>query len=79
MSSIVVGHACSLANSSPASPNTDMANFISFDVYDIDLSKVMNDFQSEFCFVTNDEQVYHRCGRPQSVSEGKINSCELVC
>jgi hypothetical protein len=28
----------------PTSRNTDMANFLSFDVHDINLSKVMNDF-----------------------------------
>jgi hypothetical protein len=31
-----------------ASPNADMANFLLFDVYDIDLSKVMNDSNLNF-------------------------------
>jgi hypothetical protein len=32
----------------PASPNVDMANFLSFDVYDIDLLKVINYFNMNF-------------------------------
>jgi len=32
----------------PAYPIADTANFLSFDVYDIDLSKVMNDFNLNF-------------------------------
>jgi hypothetical protein len=45
LSSIVVGHDArlQLGKLVPASPNTDMANFLSFNVYDINLSKVMND------------------------------------
>jgi hypothetical protein len=45
LSSIVVGHDARLGVGElvPTSPNADMANFLSFDVYDIDLSKVMND------------------------------------
>jgi len=50
LSSIVVGHDARLQLSElvPASPNTDIANFLSFDVYDIDLSKVMNDSNMKF-------------------------------
>jgi chaperone BCS1 len=34
-----------------------MANFRSYDVFDIDLSKVMNDSDMNFLLFTNDEQV----------------------
>jgi len=40
--------AYSSANSSPASLNANMANFLSFDIYDIDLSKIMNDSNLNF-------------------------------
>jgi len=45
LSNIVIGHDASLQFGElfPSSLNADMANFLSFDVYDIDLSKVMND------------------------------------
>jgi hypothetical protein len=48
--SIVVGHDARLQLSElvPASSNTDIANFLSFDVYDIDLLKVMNDSNLNF-------------------------------
>jgi hypothetical protein len=56
-----------------------MTNFISFDVYDIDISKVMNDFNLNFVLLqTMYRQIYHRCGRPRSVSDGEINGRELV-
>jgi hypothetical protein len=32
----------------PTSPNADTANFLSFDVYDIDISKIMNDSSLNF-------------------------------
>jgi hypothetical protein len=50
--SIVVGHdvRLQLAELVPTSPNADMANFIFFDVYDIDLSKVMNDSNMNFVY-----------------------------
>jgi hypothetical protein len=35
----------------PSPLNTDMANFLSFDVYDIDLSKVMNDSNLNFVLI----------------------------
>jgi hypothetical protein len=40
-------HTCSSATR-PTSLNTDMANFLSFDVYDIDFLKVMNDSNLNF-------------------------------
>lgn len=48
--SIVVGHNARLQLSElvPASPNADIANFLSFDVYDINLSKVMNNSNMNF-------------------------------
>jgi hypothetical protein len=50
LSSIVVRHDArlQLGELVPASPNADMANFLSFDVYDIDLSKDMNDSNMNF-------------------------------
>lgn len=50
LSSIVVGQdAClQLGELIPSSLNADMANFLSFDVYDIDLSKIMNDSNMNF-------------------------------
>jgi hypothetical protein len=50
LSSIIVGHDArlQLGELLPASSNADMANFLSFDVYDIDLSKVMNDSNLNF-------------------------------
>jgi chaperone BCS1 len=38
-----------------------MANFLSFDVYDIDLSKVMNDSNLDFVLLQT-TSIYHRCG-----------------
>jgi hypothetical protein len=77
-SNIVVGHDArlQLGELVPASPNTDMANFLSFDVYDIDLLNVMND--SNLNFVLLQMTSYHHCGRPRSVSNGEINCRELV-
>jgi hypothetical protein len=48
--SIVVGHNARLPLGEfvPASPNADMANFLSFDVYDIDVSNVINDSNLNF-------------------------------
>jgi hypothetical protein len=50
LSSIVIGHdACLQLNELvPASLNVNMANFLSFNVYDINLSKVMNDSNLNF-------------------------------
>jgi hypothetical protein len=50
LSSIVVGHDARLQLDElvPASPNANMTNFLSFDVYDIDLSKVTNDSNLNF-------------------------------
>jgi hypothetical protein len=50
LSNIVVGHDArlQLGELIPTSPNVDMANFLSFDVYAIDLSKVMNDSNLNF-------------------------------
>jgi hypothetical protein len=50
LSSIVVGHVAhsQLGELISASLNTDQANFLSFDIYDIDLSKVMNDSNLNF-------------------------------
>jgi hypothetical protein len=50
LSSIVIVHDArlQLGELVPASPNADMVNFLSFDAYDIDLSKVMNDFNLNF-------------------------------
>jgi hypothetical protein len=50
LSSIVVGHDARLQLSEhvPSSPNADITNFLSFDVYDINLLKVMNDFNLNF-------------------------------
>jgi hypothetical protein len=50
LSNIAVGHDARLQLSElvPASPNANMANFLSFDVYDIDLSKFMNDSNLNF-------------------------------
>jgi hypothetical protein len=50
LSSNVVGHDArlQLGKLVLASPNADIANFLSFDVYDIDLSKVMNDYILNF-------------------------------
>jgi len=53
LSNIVVGRDArlQLGELVPASSNADMANFISFDVYDIGLSKVMNDLNLNlFCY-----------------------------
>jgi hypothetical protein len=49
-SNIVIGNDArlQLGELVPDSPNTEMANFLSFDVYDIDLSKVMNDSNLNF-------------------------------
>jgi hypothetical protein len=48
--SIVVWHdtRLQLVKLAPAFPNVDMANFLSFDVYDIDLSNVINDSNLNF-------------------------------
>jgi len=60
LSSIIVGHDArlQLGELVPASLNANMANFLSFDVYDIDLkkndidfSKVMNDSNLNFIFL----------------------------
>jgi hypothetical protein len=50
LSSIVIGHNARLQfyELILASPNANIANFISFDVYDINLSKVMNDSNLNF-------------------------------
>jgi hypothetical protein len=50
LSNIVIGHDASLQFGELvlASPNADMANFLFFDIYNIDLSKVMNDFNLNF-------------------------------
>jgi hypothetical protein len=50
LSNIVISHdAClQLGELVIASLNADMANFLSFDVYDIDLSKVINDSNLNF-------------------------------
>jgi hypothetical protein len=50
LSSIVIGHDArlQLGELVPTSLIVDMANFDSFDVYDIDLSKVMNDSNLNF-------------------------------
>jgi hypothetical protein len=50
LSSIVVGHDArlQLGELVPTPPNADMVNFLSFDVYDIDFSNVMNDFNKNF-------------------------------
>jgi hypothetical protein len=50
LSSIVIGHDArlQLGELVPTSLIVDMANFDSFDVYDIDLSKVMNDSNLKF-------------------------------
>jgi hypothetical protein len=54
LSNIVVGYDAHLQLDElvPTSLNVDMTNFLSFDVYDIDLSKVMNDSNLNFIFVT---------------------------
>jgi len=50
LSNIIVGHDVRLQLDElvSASSNADMANFLSFDVYDIDLSKVMNNSNLNF-------------------------------
>jgi hypothetical protein len=50
LSSIVVGHDArlQLGELVSVSPNANMANFLFFDVYDIDLPKVMNDSNLNF-------------------------------
>jgi len=50
LSNIVVGHdaGLQLGELVPASSNADMANFLSFNVYDIDFSKVINDSNMNF-------------------------------
>jgi hypothetical protein len=50
LSNIVVGYDAHLQLDElvPTSLNVDMTNFLSFDVYDIDLSKVMNDSNMNF-------------------------------
>jgi hypothetical protein len=82
LSSIIVGHDArlQLGELVPASLNANMANFLSFDVYDIDLKKKWywffegyEWFQSEFYFFTNDKQVYHHCGRPRLIFDGEMD------
>jgi hypothetical protein len=50
LSSIVIGHNARLQLSEliSSSPNADITNFLSSDVYDIDLLKIMNDSNLNF-------------------------------
>jgi hypothetical protein len=63
LSSIGVGHDAllQLGKLVLASPNANIANFLSFGVYDIDLSKVIDDSNLNFVLLQTTSKVYHYC------------------